>query len=120
MVAVISILFTASCSTEESNNTPTVLPEFTGSWQNTVVTTNWWVITEDSIINYGLFLPEPCGRVDATILSKSTFTFNSGAGADEQITMKIIDGNLVLTSPEITATHIPINNSDIPASCTSL
>jgi len=113
---------TTGCGSSDtpSSSTPTVLSEFIGSWQNTAVITNYWVINENSIINYGKSPPDPCGKQNVTILSETTFSFSEGTGAGEQVTMQIVNNQLVLQSPTIIATHSRINYSDIPESCTSL
>lgn len=115
-------IFITSCGSDDSSTpgTPSVFSQFYGSWQNTVITTNWWVITEDSIINYGLYPPSPCVKIIATILSETSFTFDEGTGSGTQITMNIINDELLLLSPLGTATHSRMNHSDIPSSCTSL
>ena len=107
-----------SAGTDELEDDGLVIPEVVGSWQNTLVAENFWLITEDSVTNFGNFPPSPCFRQEANILSATTFTIDQGTGAGSLFTMSVENEQLFLQAPGILlASHNRINASDIPEAC---
>jgi hypothetical protein len=102
---------------DDQDGANTIVSELIGTWQNTQVPENFWVITADSITNYGNFPPQPCLRQDATILSPTTFTIEVGDGAGSQFTMRIENEQLILEAPQIFARHDSISETALPSRC---
>ncbi len=104
----------------ESENGITVSSEFIGYWQNELFPNNYWVVMQDSITNFGYLPSTQCVRIDATLLSSSTFTIDQGIGAGDQISMRIEDGKLILEATALRAMHSQVDESDIPLRCFDL
>ncbi len=102
---------------DELGDLITVIPEVIGSWQNTLLAENFWLITEDTVTSYVNLPPQPCRQIEATLLSSTTFTIDEGDGASTQFTMRVDNGQLILEGSGGSATHDSISETALPAAC---
>ena len=76
LVAAVALQILSACSSPQpkpgsASHRPRISPEFVGTWTNiNPGFQNWWVITPDKVVNYGVSLETgKCHSSEATILA---------------------------------------------------
>lgn len=114
-LALLLIIFLSACSSQPTHVSRELKVErqFIGYWVNVnPAFNNWWVVREDSIVNYGTALSKGIctgNKVEILGPSKINVPFGNKAEAD----LVIFDDLLIFVTENNFALHKRVNKTDI-------
>ncbi|HWW78655.1 MAG TPA: hypothetical protein VNY82_03610 [Steroidobacteraceae bacterium] len=119
LVAAVALQILSACSSpppkreSASHAPPRISPEFVGTWTNiNPGFQNWWVITPDKVVNYGVSLETgKCHSSEATILAANQIDIPFGNTA--QPFLYIVKGRLLFDVGGQRGIHVRVSPAAI-------
>ena len=118
LVAAVALQILSACSSpqpkpESASHAPRISPEFVGTWTNiNPGFQNWWVITPDKVVNYGVSLETgKCRSSEATILAANQIDIPFGNTA--QPFLYIVKGRLLFDVGGQRGIHVRVSPAAI-------